>query len=401
MRILAVCTWCPYPPSNGSRIRTHHLLRALSHEHEVEALAFCPDGDPERWPTPIPGLERVRLEAVAADPFRYVGAPQWAKFVSPVPLCFVPSHKVGQAVRSLARRPYDAVVAVNTPAAWAALQLRGVARVMDVDTALCFQMRERHLRGDGNRLRTRLSWWKAEIAESCLMRRFDACALSTTNELDYVQGVVGRSSRCHIQVIPNGVDCAYNRPSDGPRTPGRLIYTGALTYDANYDAMRHFLDSIYPDIRRQEPTASLVITGSHKGVDLSRLSLDPSVCLSGYVDDVRPWVRASRACVVPLRQGGGTRIKILEAMALGTPVVATSKGVEGLDVIPGEHLLVADEPAEFARQTVRLLRDDALAQSLARQARTLVEERYDWRAIGQGFVEMVETATEMHKRDAP
>jgi glycosyltransferase involved in cell wall biosynthesis len=122
------------------------------------------------------------------------------------------------------------------------------------------------------------------------------------------------------------------------------------------------------------------------------------VRLTGYVDDVRPWVQASRVCVVPLRQGGGTRIKILEAMALGTPVIATSKGMEGLDVVAGEHLLVADEPADFARQTLRLLRDEALARSLAERARELVVEHYDWRAIGRDFVDLVEEAVERHQR---
>ncbi len=397
MRILAVCTWCPYPPNNGSRIRTYHLLRALARQHEVDAVAFCPDDDPSRWPTPIPGLERVHLDPVADDPFRYVSAPSWVKFVSPVPLCFVPSRRFGRAARQRAHRPYDAVVAMNTPAAWPALRAAKAARVLDVDSALCFLMRDRHLQGEDGRLRTRISWWKAEQAEGWLMQRFDTCTFTTIREADFMRHVV-RHSDCQVRVIPNGVDCDHYRPSNAPRVPAQLIYTGALTYSANYDAMRHFTDSIYPLIRDKEPEASLVITGSHKGVDLSRLSLDSSVRLTGYVDDVRPWVQASRVCVVPLRQGGGTRIKILEAMALGTPVVATSKGMEGLDVIAEEHLLVADEPADFARQTVRLLRDDALAQGLAERARQLVVERYEWRAIGHDFVDLVEEAVGRHQR---
>ena len=397
MRVLAVCTWCPYPPNNGSRIRTYQLLRALARVHEVDAVAFCPDDDPSRWPTPVPGLERVHLETVAVDPFRYVAAPSWVKFLSPVPLCFVPSRQFGRAVRTLARRPYDAVVAMNTPAAWPALRVARTARVLDVDSALCFLMRDRHLQSEEDRLRTRISWWKAEQAEGWLMRRFETCTFTTMREVDFVRHVV-RHSGCQVRVIPNGVDCDYHSPSDAPRVPAQLIYTGALTYSANYDAMRYFAASIYPLIREEVPEASLVITGSHKGVDLSQLSLDPSVRLTGYVDDVRPWVQASRVCVVPLRQGGGTRIKILEAMALGTPVIATSKGMEGLDVVAGEHLLVADEPADFTRQTLRLLRDEALARSLAERARELVVEHYDWRAIGRGFVDLVEEAVERHQR---
>jgi glycosyltransferase involved in cell wall biosynthesis len=110
------------------------------------------------------------------------------------------------------------------------------------------------------------------------------------------------------------------------------------------------------------------------------------------VDDVRPVIAGSAACVVPLRQGGGTRLKILEAMALGVPVVSTRKGAEGLDVVDGEHLLLADGPRDLAAASVRLLQDGALRARLAANARALVEQRYDWRAIGAAFTDLVEDA---------
>ena len=129
--------------------------------------------------------------------------------------------------------------------------------------------------------------------------------------------------------------------------------------------MRYFLAEIYPGIRQQVGNASLTITGNTSGVRLTDLQLDDSVHLSGYVDDIRPVIAGAAVCVVPLRQGSGTRLKILEAMALGTPVVSTSKGAEGLDVTPGHDILIADEPAEFANQVIRLLRDAALRERLA------------------------------------
>jgi glycosyltransferase involved in cell wall biosynthesis len=135
---------------------------------------------------------------------------------------------------------------------------------------------------------------------------------------------------------------------------------------------------------------SLAITGSTVGADLGGLNLDDSVHLTGYVPDVRIPVAEATVCVVPIRQGGGTRLKILEAMALGTPVVATSKGAEGLEVIDGEHLLLADTPQAFADATLRLLGDPALRARLVASARRLVEARYDWAQIGQRFVRLVE-----------
>jgi glycosyltransferase involved in cell wall biosynthesis len=168
-----------------------------------------------------------------------------------------------------------------------------------------------------------------------------------------------------------------------------LVYNGSLTYSANYDAMVHFLSEIYPLIREEEPGVSLTITGSLDGVDLGGLNLDGSVRLSGYVADVRPLVAGASVCVVPVRQGGGTRLKILEAMALGTPVVATPKGAEGLQVKPGQDVLLGRDPEEFAAQIVRLLRDPTLRENLSGHARRTVERRYDWTVLGRRFVDLV------------
>ena len=172
--------------------------------------------------------------------------------------------------------------------------------------------------------------------------------------------------------------------------PNTLVFNGSLTYHANYDAMRYFLAEVFPLIQQQEPGVSLTITGPTSGVDLSGLRLNDGVRLSGYLDDIRPLLASASACVVPIRSGGGTRLKILEAMALGTPVVSTSKGAEGLEVTPGKQILVADEPAEFAAQVICLLRAPALREQLRTRARRLVEQQYDWREIGQRFANLVE-----------
>jgi glycosyltransferase involved in cell wall biosynthesis len=167
-----------------------------------------------------------------------------------------------------------------------------------------------------------------------------------------------------------------------------------LTYRANFDAVQFFLADIYPQIKREIPTASLTVTGSTKGVDTAGLRLDNSVHLPGYVEDMRPVVGGTTICVVPIRQGSGTRLKILEAMALGTPIIATTKGAEGIEAKHGEHLLLADDAASFAACTLSLLRDATLRQRLAANARRLVEGHYDWTSIGQRFTGLVEDAVE-------
>src|SRR5262249_25499669 len=137
------------------------------------------------------------------------------------------------------------------------------------------------------------------------------------------------------------------------------VFAGALTYDANLDAAAYFLAEIFPRVRRAIPDVKLKITGRHEGVDLSGLARGEGVELTGYVPDIRQVVAESWASVVPLRRGGGTRLKILESMAIGTPIVSTSKGAEGLDVLDRENIMLADEPRDFAARIVELLKSPA------------------------------------------
>ena len=249
-----------------------------------------------------------------------------------------------------------------------------------------------------DRARTWVSWRKTRRFEARLFARFDV--VSMVSEADRAASAALTGDAMPVHTVPNGVDCDHTRADGWAEAADTLVYNGALTYSANYDAMRLFLGDILPRIRREVPGVSLTITGSTEGVDLSGLVLDGHVHLSGYVDDIRPVVGGAAACVVPLRQGGGTRLKILEAMALGTPVVSTTKGAEGLEVTDGQHLLIADAPEAFAAATVRLLRDGPLRQRLAANARRLVEERYDWAAIGQRFVRLVEEAVALRQKGA-
>jgi glycosyltransferase involved in cell wall biosynthesis len=203
--------------------------------------------------------------------------------------------------------------------------------------------------------------------------------VSSEVERQHISGIVPDGPP--LAVVPNGVDLNRYQGDFGPVEPDTLVFPGALTYEANCEAIRFFLREIFPPIRQARPQATLYITGRTDGVDLSRLPLGEGVVLTGYLPDVRPRVARSAVCIAPLTLGGGTRIKILEAMALGTPVVATSKGAEGLEVTPGRDLLIADDPAGFAEAVVRVLASAELRASLSAAGRR-VAERYDWRAIG-------------------
>jgi len=180
-----------------------------------------------------------------------------------------------------------------------------------------------------------------------------------------------------LVVVPNGVDTAELAGDFGSPEPNTLIYPGALSYDANHDAMAYFLSAVLPLIRRERPDVRLRVTGRATPSQIATLPNTEGVEFTGYLDDVRPAVARAWAEVVPLRKGGGTRLKVLEALALGTPVISTSKGVEGLVLQPGRDVLVADTPADFAAQTLRLLRSPALRADMAAHGRRTVAS-YDW-----------------------
>lgn len=391
MRILFLSTWFPYPPDNGSKIRVYHLLRALGAAHQVTCVAFAfgtanPDetGDLQRF--------CAQVLTVPHDPFDRNHLARALRFFSPAPIVARPLPEMTRAVgRVVAQTAFDIVIAsTGVMAAYAPMATRA-ARVLEEHNSMTRWMWERYQAQASTlrRLRCWTSWQKTRFYESHLFREFDLCVMVSEQDRQASrQMLLGYDGR--VEVVPNGVDCQHNRPGLGWPVPNRLVFNGALTYSVNYDAMYYFSAQVYPLIRQQIPDVELYITGSTAGVDLAGLRLDESVRLTNYVEDIRPWIAGASVCVVPLRQGGGTRLKILEAMALGVPVISTSKGAEGLDVVDGEHILLADSPEAFADQTVRSLHDPELRQRLATNARRLVEQCYDWTPIGQRFVALVE-----------
>ena len=283
------------------------------------------------------------------------------------------------------------IASTEMMAAYALQGPSSAARILEEHNSLTRWMQERYndQTSAAQRLRCWASWQKTRLYEARLFRQFDLVTMVSAQDQAVCRADLP-GYRGRVEVVPNGVDCAHNRPGLAQARPATLVYNGSLTYSANYDAMRWFLAEVYPRIRAEVPDVSLTITGSTQGVDLAGLALDGTVRLPGFVEDVRIAVAEARVAVAPIRQGGGTRLKILEAMALGTPVAATSKGAEGLDVRDGEHLLLADDPERFAGQTIQLLGDADLRRRLAANARHLVETRYDWQQIGQKFVALVE-----------
>ena len=385
MRILFLSTWFPYPPDDGSRIRAYNLLKSLASHHEITLLSFIL---PHRDKPSAPELRKLCREVIVVPRrvFKPKGARAIAGFFSLTPRSIVAtySREMEKAVaQQMQNSRYDVVVASEMGTAPYAARLDGLPKVLDeVQVSV---IREQFLgqRSRLMKLRYGLTWFKLQYFMRRLLRRFDACTVASEREAGNLEGLV--SPPCRIAVIPNGVDVEHHSVALADPVPNTLIFTGVLNYFANYEAMQFFLGHIYPLIQKQLPDVSLKITGRTEGIPIEKLPVREGVTYTGYVDDIRPYVAGSWACIVPLRVGGGTRLKILEAMALGTPVVSTSKGAEGLEVTDGENILIADGPQAFAEATLRLLRDPQLRRRLSTNGRKLVEEKYDWRMIVESF----------------
>jgi glycosyltransferase involved in cell wall biosynthesis len=212
------------------------------------------------------------------------------------------------------------------------------------------------------------------------------------------QTLMGRVPGLRTAIVPNGVDIEYFTPNQGKDSPA-LIYTGGMNMFANRDAVMFFLSEVWPLIRNQVPEVRFFVVGQDPPKELLELAArDPQIVVTGYVNDVRPLVWDATVYVVPLRVGGGTRLKVLDAMAMGKAMVSTSIGCEGLEVRPDEHLLVADSPEQFADKTVKLLCDPNRRSTLGRNARELVERRYSWRMIGGQLLEAYRLAVENRRQ---
>lgn len=393
MRILFLSTWFPYPLSKGSKTRAHQLLRALAHDNEVSLLSFEDEPIKASWVSKLESLG-VDAKIVRRDPFGQDRFRTVVGWMSARPASVVASYSAAMraSVEDMVTNwcP-DIGIALTIVTAPYLAGIRHIPRVVDVDNVLTRMLYESCQRDKvgPRRLRRWLASWKVKRYESWLFRQFDLCLAVSELDRRVLHGLIPEHN-VRVAVVPNGVDTEYHQSGYVQPEQNSLVFNGALTYQPNYEAMDYFLREILPLIRVDEPHVKLRITGKIDQGAVKRLAPSGRVEFTGYLDDIRGAVATSWACVVPLRSGGGTRVKILEAMALGTPVITTSKGVEGLDAVNGQHVLVADSPEEFASQTVRLLRSRDLREHLSRAARCLVEEEYDWTSIGSRFRVLIE-----------
>lgn len=387
MNILFLSRWFPYPMNNGSKIRIYNLLRGLSQHHRVTLLSFADQAEV----SPDAPEVRAVCSKVRVVPWREFD-PRTLRarlgFLSPKPRSVVDtfSPEMAKAImQALTEEKFDLIIASQLQmAAYAPYFGDAPAAFEEFEIGL---FHDQAFSADGKiRLRRALTWFKLRLYLSQLLRRFRLVTMASERE----RGLLARNfpqERAKAAVIPNCLNVDEYEGIHAEKQANTIIFSGPFKYRANYEAMTWFVGEVFPLILEQIPEAQLMITGDHENLPLPSMR---NVTLAGYVDDIKSLVASCTVSIAPLLSGGGTRLKILEAMALGTPVVATSKGAEGLEAQAGEHLFVADSSLDFAEYVIKILRDEHLRLRLAESARRLVREKYNWGSVLPAYLRLLD-----------
>jgi sugar transferase (PEP-CTERM/EpsH1 system associated) len=393
MRILWLKTELLHPLDKGGKIRTYNMLKQLKHDHHVtyltlddgsassddrsRALEYCHDlvcikhSRREKF---TPGFYfELLLNLVSTQPYairKYTSTAMWREIV--------------ERERS---KSFDVLICdFLAPAANVPPTLKSPALLFQHNVEAMIW--KRHYETQTNPVKKAYlygQWRKMLKFERQMCRRFDCVIAVSADDREQMKREYGAET---VFDVPTGVDTDFFRPSGEVQASSHnMVFTGSMDWLPNEDAIRYFMREILPLIKQKVPEATLTVVGRNPTPALTELAkTDPSLIVTGRVDDVRPYIENSAAYIVPLRIGGGTRLKIFEAMAMEKAVVSTTIGAEGLPLTDGVELLLADEPHAFANAVVRLLTDPPYATELGQRAASIVRKDYSWRQVTERFI---------------
>jgi polysaccharide biosynthesis protein PslH len=393
MKLLWVKAGGLLPPDMGGKIRSYNILKQLARRHQITLFTFYPEHPDDQHlrgdgifaklvPVPLPLPPRRSLgEYMSFARMMAAGRPVTIdKFLSPE------VHR--RYAELLASSTFDVVVC-DFLVPGSLMHWKTAPPTILFTHNVEAQVWERHYKVTSNPFMKTACWLESRALAGAERRYVELAdhvlAVSENDRAFFLQYV----SPERVTVIPTGVDTEYFQPSLTPEQPGTTVFTGTMDWMPNEDGVAYFIDKIFPLIQQDAPNAAFWVVGRRPPRRIQALA-SGSVTVTGAVDDIRPYLGKAAVCVVPLRSGSGTRIKIFEAMAMGKAVVSTSMGAEGLPVRHGENIILADDPADFARQVVQLLRDPQRRAQLGGAARRLVEESYGWPSVASHFDQIVQ-----------
>ena len=400
MRILFLTPQYPYPPHKGTTLRNYNLIAGLAARHEIDLLSFAEA-------TPAASLldQICRRIATTSLPQR----PNWRRALDTVL-----SSWPDMGLRLWSRDFQQQLAAWLNDSAYDVIQVEGLelARYLltlpqraarreekplivfddhNAEYLLQKRMAEAEIAARGwnaGAVYSSIQWRKLQRFERRVCRQADRVVCVSEADAIALQQL---DERLQAHVIPNGVDTDFYQREQVPLLDlptHSLAFTGTMDFRPNVDAMLWFAEEVLPLVKQQLPDVRVYIVGQRPHARLDVLRADPAITITGAVDDTRPYITAASVTIVPLRTGGGTRLKLLEAFSLQAPLVSTTLGAEGYEVTNGEQLLLADDPAVFARSIVGLIADRARAQTLGAAGRSFAVQHYDWRNIVPKFEEV-------------
>ncbi len=393
MRVLFVTTEPPWPPRGGASLRAYHLLAHIARRHQTY-LACLATAAQETAVRSHFGDTLAGIIAVPPPPRR----PMWRRAIetvlSPTPDLALRCHqpRLADAVaKTCATHHIDLLHLIGLEAAgaimghgwWQPPMMQVVLDELNAEYLLQERARSVGQATPGQWLGAAYSW-----AQTRKLRAYERRACQAAAQVLAVSDADARvlqslAPPARIAVVPNGVDVDRYVPARAPAPGVDVVFTGTMDFRPNVDAVRWFVAAVWPLVRAQAPSARFVIAGRNPTPAVRALAA-PGVLVTGEVPDDLPVLQGASVFVVPMRFGGGSRLKLLQALSCGLPVVATTAGAEGVPVEKDHHLLVADTALDFAAAVVRLLRDRTNAQRLGAAGRTLAQ-RYRWERIGEAL----------------
>ena len=386
--MLFLCQTLPYPPDAGMNIRTYNILKLLARDFDIEALCFYRRGERSTAAkvaesvAALSALARVRAFPIPQEHSRLRLLADHAESTArrqAYVLQAYESRAFRRAVQSAVAQGVDLVHVDSLDLAGYLPRLRGLPVVVthhNVESRLL----RRRAQAEGARWRREYLGWQARWVENMERQWCGRVALNLTVSEEDKHEMERIAPGARFEVIPNGVDVETFTPVPGPQSG--IVFVGATTWFPNRDALEYFSADILPLLRSAGDAPAITWIGRSSVSDQQQFRRH-GIELTGYVDDVRPYIARAACYVVPLRVGGGTRLKILDAWAMGKAVVSTPVGCEGLAARDGDNILIRDTAAGFAEAIRQVMADAALRERLGAAARSTVERVYSWPVVGE------------------
>jgi len=406
MRVLWLSHFLPYPPKGGALQRSYHLLRAAARRHEIHLVALSQRAILGTLAARSEAEEALRKIATSVTSFEIpadASRLHWAFLVgatalrsAPYDVTWLESRPMARHLQRLSAAKSFDLIHVDTIGLWPYIALFDHTPIALTHHNVESQMMARRAGREAGFARR---WYFRREAAKLERLERAACVRAGINFV--VSGLDAKRldqvvPGCAIQVVENGVDAEYFRPEHRSERPRSMVFAGGLNWYPNRDAANYFLTEVWPLLAPSDPMWSVSFVGQSPPDDLLRMASE-RVDFPGFVDDVRPYLDQAEIYICPMRDGGGTRLKVLDALAMEKPLVATGMAVEGIDVVDGEHYLRADSAPEFARAIERLASDPPLRRRLGRNGRLLVEARYAWPVVAlsleEGYARVLDPAT--------